>query len=140
MQHRLRNRILALTLCLMIASSVGATTRGMVVEPAHTRIGIARVVLSIDPLILTNEGLVGNYTIRIPLAPFMNDSGKIKIPMTDLNDILIPGSTIHGTASSREDGRVHEVTCTFKSSKKLRIIVTTPDRVLFFETPYTLNN
>ncbi len=139
MQHHLRNRILALTLCLMIVSSVGAATRGMVIAPAHTRIGIARVVLNIDPLIFTDEGLVGNYAIRIPLAPFMNDSGKIEIPMTDPSDILIPGSTIHGTASSREDGRVHEVTCTFKSSKKVRIVVTTPDRVLSFETPYTLN-
>ncbi len=140
MQHHLKNRILALTVCLMIASTVGATTRSLVVEPAYTRIGIARVVLNIDPLTFTEEGLVGKYAIRIPLAPFMNDSGKIEIPMTDLNDTLVPGSTIHGIASSREDGRVHDVECTFKSARKVRIVITTPDRVLSFETPYTVNN
>lgn len=140
MQHRLRNRILALTLGLMVASIAGATTRSLVVEPARTRIGIARVVLNIAPLTITDEGIVGNYAIRIPLAPFMNDSGKIEIPITDLNETLVSGSTIHGTASSREDGRVHDVACTFKESKKVRIVITTPDRVLAFETPYTLNN
>jgi len=140
MQLRLRNRILALTLCWVVASTVGAATRSLVIERARTRVGIARVILNIEPLILTDEGLVGAYAIRVPLAPFMDDFGTIEIPMDSLHEALVPGNTVHGTASSREDGRIHDVACTFKESKKVRIVVTTPNRMLSFEAPYSLSN
>jgi len=141
MPKRLLNRIIALALCLMVASTVGASTRGLKVEQCKTRIGIAKVVLNIDELTLTEEGLKGDYAIRIPLAPFMDDSGSIEIRMTDrLKDAVVPGNTLHGTASSREDGRTHDVACTFQDNNKVRIVVTTEDRVLSFEAPYSLRN
>jgi len=141
MQHRLRNGILALTLGLVVASTVGAANRSVVVERARTRIGIARVVLNMAPLTFTGKGLVGDYTLSIPMAPFMGDSGTVEIPLTDsLNETFAPGQTLRGTATSREDGRVHDVACTFKKSSKVRIVVTTPQRVLSFEAPYSLSN
>ena len=124
-----------------MASSAGAATQGIKVERCKTRIGIARVVLNIDHLTLTEEGLKGDYAIKIPLAPFMDDSGTIRIPVTDrLQDAVAPGKTLYGTASSQEDGRTHEVACTFTDGKKVRIVVTTPDRVLSFEAPYSLSS
>ena len=141
MQIRLRNRILALCLCLAIATTASAATFGIKVERSKTRIGIAKVVLNIDHLTLTEQGLKGRYAIRIPLAPFMDDFGTIRIPVTNqLRDAVSPGNTLHGTASSSEDGRTHKVACTFTDSKNLRIVITTPDRVLAFEAPYTLSN
>ena len=141
MPVRTPNMVLALILCLATASSAVGATEGIKVERSKTRVGIARVVLNIDHLTLTAEGLKGDYAIRIPLAPFMDDFGTIQIPVTDrLQDAIVPGNTIHGTASSREDGRIHEVACTFTDSKNLRIVVTTPDRTLSFEAPYSLQN
>jgi hypothetical protein len=141
MTFRLRSLLLALILCLMAVSTVGAAVRGLKVERAKTRIGIARVVLNIDHLTLTDQGLSGDYAIRIPLAPFMDDSGTIRIPVVDkLKDAVTPGNTLRGTASSNEDGRTHEVACTFTDNQKVRIVVTTPDRVLSFEAPYSLSN
>jgi hypothetical protein len=141
MPHRLRNGILALTLGLVVASTAGAANRSVVVERARTRIGIARVVLNMAPLTLTDAGLVGDYSLSIPLAPFMGDSGTVEIPLTEsTNETFAPGNTLRGTATSREDGRVHDVACTFKKSSKVRIVVTTPERVLSFEAPYALTH
>ena len=137
----LRSLNFVLILCLLAVSTTAATVRGIKVERAKTRVGIARVVLNIDHLTLTEQGLKGDYAIRIPMAPFMDDFGTIRIPVTQkLQEAISPGNTLHGTASSREDGRTHEVACTFQDSKKLRIVVTTPDRVLSFEAPYSLSD
>ncbi len=139
MQPRFRKRLLTMSLCLALASSVSATTRSVVVEPARTRVGIAKVMLSMEPLVLTNDGLLGDYTLRVPLAPFMDDSGTVEIPLTaKLSEVIEPGATLLGTATSRENGRVHEIACTFKEAGRVRIVVTTKKRVLKFEAPYTL--
>ena len=141
MPERFHKSIVALILCLATASSAVAATPGLKVERSRTRIGIARVVLNIDHLTLTDQGLKGDYAIRIPMAPFMDDFGTIQIPVTArLQDAIAPGNTLRGTASSREDGRTHEVACTFTDDKNLRIVVTTPDRILSFEAPYTVQN
>ena len=58
---------------------------------------------------------------------------------SSLKDEAVPGNTVRGTASS-EDGRVHDVACTFKERGKVRIVVSTPKRTLAFEAPYTLGN
>lgn len=141
MPFRVRSLILALIFCLAAGSAAGAAIRGIKVERAKTRVGLATVVLNIDHLTLTEQGLRGEYAIRIPLAPFMDDFGTIRIPVTDqLQDAVAPGNKLHGTASSREDGRTHEVACTFTDNKKVRIVVTTADRVLSFEAPYSLSD
>lgn len=141
MQHRFRKRIFALSLCLVIASSVSATTQSVVVETARTRVGIARVVLKVAPLVLTDEGLVGDYTVRVPLAPFKDDSGVITIPLTrSLRETVELGKTLLGTATSKKNGQIHKVACTFKKQSRVRIEVTTPKRVLKFEAPYTFRN
>jgi len=141
MQHRFRSRILALTLCLVVASTVSAVARSVVVERARTRVGIARVVLTVAPLVLTDEVLVGDYSVRVPLAPYKGDSGTFKIPLTEsFSETVLPGKTLHGFATSRKDSRIYEVACTFQESSKVRIEVTTRQRVLSFEAPYTLSN
>ena len=140
MQPRFRKRILALSLCLALVSSVSATTtRSVVVEPARTRVGIAKVMLSMEPLVLTNDGLLGDYTVRVPLAPFMDDAGTVEIPLTTkLSEVIEPGRTLLGTATSSKSGRVHGIACTFKKAGQVRIVVTTHKRVLKFDAPYTL--
>ena len=141
MQHRFRSRILALTLCLVVASTVSAVARSVVVERARTRVGIARVVLTVAPLVLTDEVLVGDYSVRVPLAPYKGDSGTFKIPLIEsFSETVMPGKTLHGFATSRKDSRIYEVACTFQESSKVRIEVTTRERVLSFEAPYTLSN
>lgn len=139
MQPRFRKRIFVFGLCLALASSISATTRSVVVEPAKTRVGLARVLLDMEPLVLTDEGLLGAYSLRVPLAPFMDDSGTVEIPLTEkLSEIIEPGKTLLGTATSRKNGRIHEVACTFEKAGQVQIVVTTQKRVLKFEAPYTL--
>ena len=141
MQQRFRNRILALTLCLVVASTISAVARSVVVERARTRVGIARVVLTVAPLTLIDEHLVGDYSIRVPLAPYKNDFGTFEIPLTEsLSETLARGKTLHGKATSRKDGRIYDLDCIFKGSSKILIEVTTNARVLSFEAPYTVNN
>lgn len=141
MPPRFRNWVLALSLCLTVVSSLGAGTGSVVVERARTRVGVARVVLNMAPLTLTDVGLVGDYALSVPLAPFMGDTGTVEIPLTrSLSETVAPGMTLRGTATSKEDGRIHDVACTFKKSSKVRIVVTTASRVLSFEAPYTLTN
>lgn len=141
MQPRSRKWVLAVFLCLAVISTAGAATRSVVVERARTRIGVARVVLNMAPLTLTDKGLVGEYALSVPLAPFMGDTGTVEIPLTrSLTETVAPGMILRGTATSKENGQIHEVACTFKKSSKVRIVVTTPHRVLSFEAPYTLSN
>ena len=141
MQPRFRKWVLALSLCMAVVSAVGAATRSVVIERARTRVGIARVVLTVAPLTLTEEVLVGDYSVRVPLAPYKGDSGTFTILLTEsLTETAIPGNIIHGTAtSSKVSGRLYEVACVFQESSMIRIEVTTPERVLSFEAPYTLS-
>ena len=141
MRQRFRNRVLALTLCLVVASTISAVARSVVVERARTRVGIARVVLTVAPLTLIDEHLVGDYAIRVPLAPYKNDFGTFKIPLTEsLSETLARGETLHGIATSEKDGRNYDLDCIFQGRSKIRIDVTTRARVLSFEAPYTVNN
>ena len=124
---------------LATAGPAGALSRGLLVQTAKTRIGIAKVILEIDELSLTENGLIGEYEIRIPLAPFMDDHGSILIDMEQpLVDAVNPGNTLTGSASSVEDGRVHDVACTFLAGERVSIVVTTTERVLSFEAPFSL--
>jgi hypothetical protein len=124
---------------VLAACWTGVMAESVVVERARTRVGLARVVLHMAPLMLSDQRLVGDYRLRIPLAPFMDDSGTVEIPLSDsLTALLIPGATLRGTATSREDGRVHDIDCTFQESGKVRIKVTSPERVLEFEAPFSV--
>lgn len=132
--------IFCAALALATAMPAGALSNGLQVQPAKTRIGIAKVILQIDALSLAGTDLVGEYKIRIPLAPFMDDHGSIRFDLDrPLREAVLPGSTIHGAASSLENGRVHPVECTFLQGEKVNIVVTTADRVLTFQAPFSLN-
>jgi hypothetical protein len=127
-------------IALIAAGPAGALSSGLQVKQAKTRIGIAKVILQIDGLNLTGSDLVGDYRIRIPLAPFMDDRGSIRIEVDgSLQEAVLPGSILLGSASSEEDGRVHHVACTFLKGARVNIVVTTPSRVLDFEAPFNLN-
>jgi len=141
MRSRLRTFILALAVGLTLVAAHGATPRTVVVDRAKTRVGIARVVLHMAPLTVTDEGLVGDYAIKIPLAPFMDDAGEVAFPLSGpLAEAVAPGKTLTGTATSREDGRVHRVACSFETTDRVRIVVTTKDRVLSFDAPYLVRD
>ncbi len=132
--------LFAVIALIAAAGPAGALSRGLQVKPAKTRIGIAKVILQIDELSLTDDGLVGEYEIRIPLAPFMDDRGSIRLEVDgSLQEAVLPGSLLLGSASSMEDGRVHHVACTFLKGDRVNIVVTTPSRVLDFEAPFNLN-
>ena len=131
---------LCAALALATTRPAGALSNGLQVQPAKTRIGIAKVILKIDALNLAGDDLVGEYKIRIPLAPFMDDHGSIRFNLDrPLHEAVLPGSTILGTASSLEDGRVHPVECTFLQGERVNIAVTTNDRILRFQAPFSLN-
>ena len=139
MQLRRWGMSLGVGFVLMVVGATSASAESVVVERARTRVGLARVVLDMAPLILTEQRLVGDYRLRIPLAPFMDDSGTVEISLTDsLHNVLVPGATLRGTATSREDGTIHDVDCTFQESGRVRITVKNRDRVLEFEAPFTV--
>jgi len=129
----------AVLLALAGPVSAGFLSPGLSIQPARTRIGIAKVILQIDRLTVSNHSLDGDYFIRIPMAPFMDDRGSIHITLDQpLESAVTSGKTLTGSASSREDGRTHPVACTFLKNRKISIVVTTPSRVLSFQAPYEL--
>ena len=70
----------------------------------------------------------------------MDDHGRIQLEVGgSLQEAVLPGSILLGSASSVEDGRVHHVACTFLKGDMVNIVVTTPERVLDFEAPFNLN-
>lgn len=108
-------------------------------EPARTRVGLATVNLLVSDLRLNEDALVGRYEIRVPLAPWMNDRGEIRLEApAPLENVISGGGTASGTGHSVLDGRTHSITCAFEPDGTVQILVDTDRRDLAFKTQYHL--
>ena len=133
--------LLTFTLCLLSLPAGGAMTlEAVVMEPAKTRVGLARVNLHVLDLHLADgETIVGTYEIKIPLAPWMNDRGAIRLRTPGpIGGFMTAGATISGSGHSELDGRTHPIVCQFGSDGTVDIHVATDERDLYFQTRYRI--
>ena len=108
---------------------------GVQFVPAHTRVGLARVTLLVSDLVYRGGSLTGSYEVRIPLAPWRNDRGEMRLEIREpLDRLLASGKSVTGSSRSVENGRVHPVTCSFEADGTVRITVETNERTLAFTT------
>jgi len=122
------------------ALNIGAATLpsedALVIEPATTWAGIARVHLQIENLRQTGEVLEGTYQIRVPLSPTEDDSGRILLHSSASFDELGEAvATAIGSAVS-STGQVNEVVARTQPNGVIRIEVVTPKRTLRFKSRY----
>jgi hypothetical protein len=107
------------------------------IEPSSTRIGLAKVDLELTDMWLSGHAIEGRYAIRIPLLPFKNDSGTIRLEAPESFDSLrTTGGTLRGKARSVEDDRVHDVLCRIERDGTVQITVTTEHRTLRFNSRF----
>jgi hypothetical protein len=103
--------------------------------PAHTRVGLARVTLLVSDVAYRGGRLTGSYEVRIPLAPWRNDRGEMRLDIREpLERLLASGKAVTGLSHSVENGRVHPVTCSFEADGTVHITIETDERTLAFTT------
>jgi hypothetical protein len=103
--------------------------------PSQTHVGLAKVKLLVSDLAFEDDGMVGTYEIRIPLAPWRNDRGEVRFALNEpLEQVLASGGTVNGSGLSLENGRVHPITCRFTADGTVEITVRTHERTLAFKT------
>ena len=126
-----------LFLLLPVGRPAGATETVIRIEPCKTRVGIARVHLELSDLRLAGGRLLGDYRIKIPLAPVLNDRGTIEIGLDrPLAQVIANRGTVLGWSHSVLDGRTHPVVCEFGSSHNVKITIDTGNRILSFNTRF----
>jgi len=135
--------LLVCVVCLTAAPFVPASSSGdmvVLMEPARTRVGIARINLQVQDLRLESAGtIVGTYELKIPLAPWRNDRGAISLRATEsLEQLTVGGGTMSGSGHSELDGRTHPIVCEFEPGGFVGIQIATPERDLKFRTRYEL--
>lgn len=132
---KLRHRLpVAIFVCASLAAPASAAAL-LSIEPARTRVGLARVKLEIRDLAVAGDRLRGTYEVKIPLAPGLNDRGLIDIDLQgQLDNILARRGTVNGTGHSALDGRSHPILCEFGPDRTILITIDTGDRVLAFKT------
>jgi len=106
------------------------------VDPSKTRIGLAQVHLDVTELTLQGGELAGRYRIRVPLFPFKNDTGTIRLrsdgPFDPSRDVE---GTLAGSAHS-DSGIERDVLCTLSPDRSIDIAITMNDRIVTFRTKY----
>jgi len=135
---RLAARVALAALLLSGVPAAFATGYGDVVRlrPTHTQVGLAKVILRVSDLTYEEAGtLVGSYEIRIPLAPWRNDRGEVRLAVDGpLDRIMARGGTVTGSGLSHEDGRTLPIECRFLSGGKVEITVDSGERILAFRS------
>jgi len=137
----LRSNRLVLLLSVLLAvgiaagSPIEAPSALIRIEPSQTWVGIARVHLDVGELRLANGKLEGDYSIRVPLRPSKNDTGRIHLAAPPWEQIR-PGTALYGHANSTEDGKRRGIVCSVESDAKIVIEITTDERVLSFHSRY----
>lgn len=136
MKKYCRNAILAgILLCGTLAPLTAEPPVGFQFVPAHTRVGLARVTLLVSDLAYRGGSLIGSYEVRIPLAPWRNDRGDMRLDIREpLERVMAGGKSVSGSSHSLENGRVHPVTCSFEADGTVHITVETNERTLAFTT------
>jgi hypothetical protein len=112
-------------------SSIG----GIRLSRAKTRVGLASVFLETSDLEVSGAELTGVYSIHVPLAPWKDDRGRIRL---DMAAQVLAGRSgmLRGSATSERDGRVHSVECTLEPDGDVGIVVTNDERTLVFAARY----
>ena len=93
--------------------------------------------LLVGDLEIGEDWIVGSYEIRVPLAPWRNDSGELRLEVAvPLEHLAQGGITLTGSGLSTDDGRISPISCKFGSNGALRIQVETRKHNLSFDTRY----
>ncbi len=132
-------RLLGLCLAASVGlSAVGASTVSWIrLKPARTRVGLASVHLLASDLAVSGTDLTGTYRIRVPLAPWEDDRGVLRLKLgAPLTSLSASGGHATGTASSEFNGKTHAVDCQLEPDGDVRIVVVTDRRRLSFDTRY----
>ena len=118
------------------AATPGASEIAVHIDPSSTRVGMARVRLDVTETTLRGTELHGRYRIRVPLFPFKNDAGTIRLHSESLID---PGNDTHGTlvgTAHSDSGAAREVICTLGSDNSIDIKITMDTSIVTFKTKY----
>jgi hypothetical protein len=128
--------LLLCALALASAAPVPAgDPAGLELLPSQTRVGMVKVKLLVSDLVFRDEGMIGNYEILIPLAPWRNDRGQLRLDLDrPLDRVMAEGGTVTGSGLSLENGRVHPITCRFATDGSVDITVRTHERTLAFKS------
>lgn len=127
-------------LCAAVSPiAADAPARDLSVDAAKTRVGVAKVILEVRDLRVLSGRIEGLYAIKIPMFPFKNDSGRLRIDLPGpIEDAIRGGVVLNGEGDSVEDGRRHPIRATLSQDGRLRILVDNGERTLDFSTVYRL--
>lgn len=124
-------------LTLALPGAALSSIRGIRLLPAKTRVGFVSVHLEASDLTLEGTDLIGRYKIRVPLAPWEDDRGLIRLALEDApGAIRGDGGTIKGSVTSDLNGKTHALECTLQPDGDVAILVHTDRRELEFLTRY----
>jgi len=131
---------------LMLHAEEGATS--VAVADTSTFVNIAKVYLSVGSMTVDDGQLVGSYSIDVPLRKSKSEKGSIKLALKkDIGSYLSEGGTISGEGQSDkkiEDNK-RRIDARFspfdpaKNSGRIELTIETSQRVLKFESTYTLS-
>jgi len=118
-----------------VPSSVADGQSVVRLSPAHTRVGLAKVILNVSELTFEKDALVGSYEVLVPLAPWRNDRGEVRLKLDGpLDEIMASGGSVEGSGHSLEDGRTLPIVCRFLGGGRVSITVDNGDRILDFRS------
>ena len=129
---------------LLVDAKASDTWDGSIfqIEDSKTRVSIASVKLTVSDLKPEGGSLVGEYTIKVPLMESKNDQGKIVLPLDrSMQEIENEGGILRGQAVSyKVDKTPKPIVCEIlpKQDQKILLKITTLDRILKFESKYSI--
>lgn len=127
--------IAVVTIVAFLPGLVLSSISGIRLSRAKTKVGLANVYLETSDLALAGSELTGAYSIRVPLAPWKDDHGRIRL--TTAPDVLSgAGGKLSGSATSEEDGRIHSVECTLDTEGNVGIVISGHTHTLTFAARY----
>lgn len=115
------------------------------VDDTNTWVSIAKVHLSIDDLRITQDGVVGDYSLRVPLKKSKNEEGALRLMLEKpLDEYVAEGGVMkgHGKAVGKEGQRLIVATIVPDKEDRIRgtidLSIETDDRVLSFQSTYRI--
>lgn len=117
------------------------------VDPCHTFVTIAKVNLDVSPLFLRGDELVGTYAIDVPIRKSKSEGGSIILNLEfPFEQLMANGGVLEGEGTSfKRDGEERGIICRIDpgddedlTSGSIEIQISTPARVMSFETTYRL--
>ncbi len=122
------------------ADSADDFGRMLSIDSCKTRVGLAKVVLEVSNLRVMADRIEGAYRIKVPLFPFKNDHGRLRLDLPgSLDDVIRQQTPITGSGLSFEDGPMSRILAKIQPGGRLELQIETDDRKLVFQTDYRLN-